>query len=512
MTGLAMATLFEQAAERDPGARAVVDGGRRLDYAAWNERVRRLAGGLAGAGVDMGDRVACALANRAETASLFWACQMLGAVFVPLSWRGSAGDIAYALADSGAMAFVWEALSEAAAAPAAERVRIAERRRAALGDATWAAFAAADPLPAPANAEPAAPCAMLYTSGTTGRPKGVPRSHEAELFASLGSVAQLGYRYGEVQLGAMPLFHTMGMRALQMSVLLNGVYVCLPRFDAGAALDLVAAERVTALDLVPTMFHDIVRHGAAAEAELSSVRNVGFAGSAMTSALAREVARRFSPQRFVNHYGSSEIYSFSFCDRVLDKPGCVGRASVGQRLRVVNPGGEADDPAAPGEIGEVAAKLDSPDAFPGYWKRADADARAIRGGWYFTGDLGYVDPEGDLFLVGRVDDMIVSGGENIHPEEIEDVLDALLLVRRAAVAGLPDARLGQKVVAFVEPAAGATAEALDAACLESGLARFKRPRAYVFVESIPRSATGKLLRRRLREGAYRVHQGFENTL
>ena len=125
------------------------------------------------------------------------------------------------------------------------------------------------------------------------------------------------------------------------------------------------------------------------------------------------------------------------------------------------------------------------DAFAGYWKRPDADARAIRGGWYFTGDLGYFDEDGELFLVGRVDDMIISGGENIHPEEVEDALDALPLVRQAAVIGIPDERMGQKVVAFVEPASPeASAERLDAACLAGDLARFKRPRAYVFVESI----------------------------
>ena len=168
---------------------------------------------------------------------------------------------------------------------------------------------------------------------------------------------------------------------------------------------------------------------------------------------------------------------------------------------------------ARGEIGEVIAPMDGLDAFAGYWKRPDADARAIRGGWYFTGDLGYFDEEGELFLVGRVDDMIVSGGENIHPEEVEDALDAMPAVRQAAVVGMPDDRLGQKVVAFVEPASeAASPEALDAACLGSGLARFKRPRAYVFVERIPRSASGKLLRRLLREGEYTILPGFESTL
>ena len=168
---------------------------------------------------------------------------------------------------------------------------------------------------------------------------------------------------------------------------------------------------------------------------------------------------------------------------------------------------------AAGEAGEIVASMASQEAFAGYWKRPDADAKAIRDGWYFTGDLGRFDEDGELHVIGRVDDMIISGGENIYPEEVEDVLDGCSLVRQAAVIGVADARLGEKVVAFVEPASvEASAEALDAVCLESGLARFKRPRAYVFVDALPRSASGKLLRRHLRAGDYQLLPDFESTL
>jgi len=164
-------------------------------------------------------------------------------------------------------------------------------------------------------------------------------------------------------------------------------------------------------------------------------------------------------------------------------------------------------------VGEVIATMQSPEAFSGYWKRPDADTRAIRDGWYFTGDLGHLDGDGALFLSGRIDDMIISGGENIHPEEVEDTLADCPLVRQAAVVGLPDERLGQKVAAFVEPAAPeASARALDAHCRASALARFKRPRAYVFVDALPKSASGKLLRRLLRDGAYRALDGYDDTL
>ena len=153
------------------------------------------------------------------------------------------------------------------------------------------------------------------------------------------------------------------------------------------------------------------------------------------------------------------------------------------------------------------------EAFDGYWKRPDANRKSIRDGWYFTGDLGYFDDEGELHVVGRVDDMVISGGENIYPEEVEDVLAKSPLVAQAAVIGMPDDRMGACVVAFVEPSSPeCSAENLDSWCLRSSLARFKRPRAYAFVRNIPRSASGKLLRRLLRDGEYELLEGYDSSI
>jgi 2-furoate---CoA ligase len=280
---------------------------------------------------------------------------------------------------------------------------------------------------------------------------------------------------------------------------------------------LIEAENVTSVFLVPTMFHDMLGHAKFAPARCKSVRNVAYAGMAMTGALERRCAEAFKPEVFANYYGSSEIFTFTVCDHLDAKPGCAGRAGLNQLMRVVraDPDGRATavEIVRAGEIGEVIATMDSPEAFSGYWKRPDADAKAIRDGWYFTGDLGYMDEDGALFLCGRIDDMIISGGENIHPEEVEDILAECDLVEQAAVVGLPDERWGQKVVAYIEPAgAAATADVLDKHCLESTLAGFKRPRAYVFVDRIPQSASGKLLRRFLRDGEYEVLAGYESTL
>jgi 2-furoate---CoA ligase len=171
------------------------------------------------------------------------------------------------------------------------------------------------------------------------------------------------------------------------------------------------------------------------------------------------------------------------------KPGCAGRPSVNARLRL-------------GDDGEVLCAMDSDEAFSGYWNRPDADAKAIRNGWYHTGDVGFVDDDGELWLLGRVDDMIVSGGENVHPLEVEEVLAAHPQVAEVAVVGAPDERLGHRVVAYVVAAGDVRADDLDAHCLASStLPRFKRPREYRFVEELPKSPSGKILRRLLREEA-----------
>jgi 2-furoate---CoA ligase len=230
-----------------------------------------------------------------------------------------------------------------------------------------------------------------------------------------------------------------------------------------------------------------------------------YAGMTMTPALVERCLEQLKPELFVNYYGSSEIYTFTYCDHLDRKPGCAGRAGMNQIVRVVSPNPDDDiETGVPaGRSGEIVASMDSPEAFKRYWKRLDADAKAIQGRWYRTGDLGRFDEDGELYVVGRVDDMIISGGENIYPEEVEDVLTRSKLIVSCAVVGMPDDRLGTKVVAFVEPStANLTPGQLDQACLTSGLARFKRPKEYVFVKSIPRSASGKLLRRMLRSGDY----------
>ncbi len=507
---LDLGRTFLQSVERRPEALAIVDGNLRLTYGEWLPRIAAVAGALHGLGLRRGDHLLVVMQNRWQMATLHWACQFAGVIVTPLNWRAKPEEVEYCVTDAGAKAVAFDAPSAAAVAGAPACAKLP---RISVGDGSAGASAFDTLLDAPERGPECTAGAedwslMLYTSGTTGKPKGVPRRHRAERAAALAHVAQNAYLSGERTLGVMPLYHTMGVRSLLAMAMIDGCFVCLPRFDAGVALRLIAAERVTNLYLVPTLYHDLLAHPDFAAAELGSVTRLGYAGAPMHDALLARLLKAFRPQLFVNHYGSSEIYTFTIDQQAAAKPGSAGRAGINARVRVVTLDAKTpQDFATAGEEGQIIADLAGDEAFEGYWKRPDADARALRAGWYFTGDTGYIDTDGDLFVTGRVDDMIISGGENISPVDIESVLSLHPAVDDIAVAGLKDERWGQRVVAFVKRRAPVDAATLDAHCKASGLPDFKRPREYVFVAEIPKSPVGKILRRMLVAGEYEPDPG-----
>ena len=459
-----LALSLLSAAERAPEADALAGETTRLTYAELRERAARIAAGLAARGVGRGDRVACILANDAETVELYWGCQWLGACVVPLSHRISESDLGYCIDDCGAEIVIRD--------PGEVQELVA-----------------ADEHPGAFDLDDREPSIQLYTSGTTGRPKGVPRSQRAERAGGISQVLHHGLHPGHRTLGVMPLYHTMGIHSLLAASVVGGCFVAQHSWDPEQALLLIERQRIDTLYLAPTLFYDLVHHPRFTDVDSSTVRAVAYAGSPMTSALVERVVETFQPEIFVNHYGSTEIYTFSVQRDQRAKPGCAGRAALNARLRLDPPGD-----------GEVLCHMSSDEAFTGYWNRPDADAKAIRDGWYSTGDVGRIDEDGDLWVVGRVDDMVISGGENIHPVEVEDVLARAPGVREVAVVGAADDRWGQRVVACVVTDEGVTAEQLDAYCLASEtLARFKRPREYRFVPELPKSPSGKILRRMLRD-------------
>lgn len=371
------------------------------------------------------------------------------------------------------------------------------------GERSFARLLDAAPIDGTPRAAPDDISLMLYTSGTTGRPKGVPRAHRAELAAAVSSVGHNGFAPGERILGVMPFYHTMGVRSLLTATLLNGALYCQPRFDAAGVLRLIEAEHISALFLVPTLFHDIVSHPDFGRTDVSSAKKLGFAGAPMPDGLLHRLEDGFKPDIFVNHYGSSEIYTFTIERNAPAKPGSAGKPAMNQRIRVIRLGStDPQDRARTGEEGQLIADMSGDEAFAGYWRRPDADEKALHGGWYFTGDTGFVDEDGDFFVTGRVDDMMISGGENVSPVEIESVLSLHPAVSEVAVVGLADERWGQRITAFVSRKCAVTAKELDAHCRTSQLANFKRPREYVFVRAVPKSPVGKILRRLLVAGEY----------
>ncbi len=502
-----LGTLFEFAVERFPDNEALIQGEVRLSYAQLNQRADHLAAGLLEKGVGHGDRVVVVLKNRLETVILYWAVQKIGAIFTPINFRLSEKEVEHCILDSDPKAVVYEPASEGAVLGATKnsyvfKVSVEQANGADISFEDLQKLSDAPKRPVIQNSDT---CLMLYTSGTTGSPKGVPRTHQNEYGAALAHIIQNHYETKEITLGVMPLYHTMGMRSLLSMAFLNGKLILVPDYDPKTLLQIIDTEKVTCVYLVPTIVHAILNHPNFQEFDLSSLKKLGYAGAAMTKALIQDCFDKLKPDVFVNHYGSTEVYTYSICNYLDKKPGCAGKAGFHQRIRVVKADpsdlSTPDDIVNIGESGEIIIDIRSIESFQGYWKRPDATAKAIRNGWYFTGDLGVLDEDGDLFVQGRVDDMINSGGENIHPLEVEDVLVKHPSVSEASVVGLPDDLWGEVVAAFIVPKDDTlTEEQLDEYCRNSkNLSNFKRPRKYFFVDSIPKSPVGKILRRRLRE-------------
>jgi 2-furoate---CoA ligase len=495
---LDLATALAWTVERHPDRRAV-GGPRPMTYREWDAHTNQLARALLDLGVRRGDRVAISLAGGEPLASLHLAAQKVGAVSVPLSTRLSADELAYCIGDADPALLVSDQTTASAAAKADLDVPhrdIGELPAVGRPDGALAGPPSEDDI-----------SVMLYTSGTTGRPKGVPRSHRAEHTAAVAHLVQTQLRQGEVVLGVMPLFHTMGLRSLLASIICGGTWVPQATFDATESVQLIRDEGVTALYLVPTIYWSLLREPGFAE--VTGLDRLAYAGAAMTPALAEQLVETLHPRALVNHYGSTEIYTFTIGPDGVRKPGCAGRAGLFSRVRLVEPevGAAPEATVRAGEQGQVIVSMSSPEAFAGYWKRPDADARSVRDGWYYTGDLATADEDGDLWITGRVDDMINSGGENVYPDEIEAALVRCPAVADVCVVGIPDERWGSAVTAFVVPAGPHSPETVLQEVEHyirgaSGLSSLKRPKRIVVVASIPRSAVGKTLRRTLTAGDY----------
>jgi long-chain acyl-CoA synthetase len=490
MTNLA-AILLDARADH-PDRPAIRQDELKLTYAGLTAAAGQVATVLRDEGIARGDRVALMVPNVAAFPVIAYGALAAGAVLVPMNPLLKAREVEHYLADSGAaVMFAWEpAAGEAAKGAAATGARVIP-----VADADGASLrSGVEPAWDWADNDDGDDAVILYTSGTTGTPKGARLTHgglrrNAEITA--GSLIRTGP--GDVVMGCLPLFHVFGLTCGLNAALISGACLTLlPRFDAGAALRIISRDRVTVFEGVPTMYSALLHHPGRADADLSSLRVCVSGGAAMPVEVLRGFEAEFGCV-ILEGYGLSEtspVASFNHPDRKR-KPGSIGTPVEGVEMRVVDSSGH-DVPA--GEVGEIAIR--GHNVMRGYWGRPEETAQAIPDGWFRTGDLARTDSDGYFFIVDRKKEMIIRGGYNVYPREIEEVLYEHPAVAEVAVVGIPDDSLGEEVGAAVALKAGqaATAEELRAFAKER-VAAYKYPRVVWLVDELPKGPTGKILRR-----------------
>jgi long-chain acyl-CoA synthetase len=485
-----LADLLTRAAEQHGERIALKLDDQEVNYAFLNEGASRIAGLLRARGIEPGDRVAIMLPNVPYFPVVYYGILRAGGVVVPMNVLLKSREVDFYLSDSGAKTlFVWHGF--AAEAPAdAITVTPGEFEQLVIG---------ADS--APENVERAGDdtAVILYTSGTTGTPKGAELTHDnLRTNCEVTATTLVELTPDDVILGALPLFHSFGQTCGLNAAVANGACLTLiPRFDPAKALEMIKRDNVTVFEGVPTMYHAILNVPDREDYDVSSLRLCVSGGSAMPVEVMRGFEKAFDC-KVLEGYGLSEtspVASFNHPDRDR-KPGSIGTPIQGVEMRVVDDDG---DEVAQGGVGEIAIR--GHNVMKGYWNRADATADVLdRDGWFRTGDMATVDDDGYFFIVDRKKDMIIRGGYNVYPREIEEVLYEHPAVSEAAVVGVPDEAMGEEVGAAVVLKAEAGADDIRA-FVKDRVAAYKYPRVIWFLEELPKGPTGKILKREIRPPA-----------
>jgi fatty-acyl-CoA synthase len=488
-------------ARMTPGAPAFTFDGIERSYAQLDERVSRLANAMAERGVGTGDRVAVLAHNGLEIVEAFLACARAGAICVPLNFRLVADEIAYQLADSGAVLAIVEASLARTFADARTRAG-SPSDCLVIGESYEDALRAASPEYGLPPADLYAPAFIMYTSGTTGKPKGAVLTHYNLLTQTVSKSLHVGLRRDcRTWLIPTPMFHIAGLAAMANSMFVGGRAV-LGRsvaFDAAAAVDLLERERVNCCFFVPAQWQAICDLPDIAERDLSALMLVSWGAAPASTTLLRRMVELFGHADITTSFGQTETCAVTTVlqsDDALRKIGSVGTPMLHMEVRVVDASG---NDVAPGEVGEIVYR--GPSVMTEYWNKPAETAAAFAGGWFHSGDLVRQDEDGYLYVVDRLKDMIISGGENVYCVEVEDVVAAHPRVAEVAVVGVPDEKWGETPLAVVVPADPAdppTAEDITRWCRER-LAAYKCPRRIRIVETLPRNPSGKVRKNELRD-------------
>ena len=476
------------------GKVAVIDGAQRFTYDQLADRCARLVAVLRALGLGKGDRVAILAANGHAYIETYVGVPAGGMVIVPLNTRHAEPELEYALRDAGARVLIADRPVGALAGIVEHVVMLGEQYESLL--------AASRPAELGAGVTEDDLAGLFYTGGTTGASKGVMLTHRNLVANTYHWLALVPQHADDVFMVMAPLFHAAGSNGVLGSIWTTGTQVTLPAFDPGAALDMIERHRVTETLGVPTMLAALANEQIERPRDTRSLRLVGHGGSPIATEILRRCCTAFPTSDFVEVYGANELSPLATIllgeRALLDDPRVrsCGRPVIGGQVRVVDLDGRT---VRPGEIGEVVVR--GPQVMRGYWNKPEQTAKALRNGEYWSGDLGYMDDEGYLFLVDRAKDMIITGGENVYSTEVEDVLYRHPAVLEVAVFGVPDEKWGEAVHAVVVPRPGH--EDVDPAALvefcRERIAHYKTPRGIdIRREPLPKSGPGKVLKRELR--------------
>ena len=500
-TGITLSDALTRHAVVRPHKWAIADPRRRTTFGELDERVTRLAAALTVRGVQCGDRVAVLGLNSIELVESWLAAQRLGAIAVPVNFRLAAGEVGYVLSDSAATAIVVDVALESMVAeirhglPALHTV-------VTIGGNLEQTIAAADPdLPRRSVADDA-PAFIMYTSGTTGFPKGAVLTHRNLYLHAFSSIATLGHRSDDdCWMAVAPLFHTAGVSGMLPMFLTGGKTVIPPSggFDPDATLATVVDEQVTSCWMTPAQWQAVCALPDLSAYDLSRLRRVWWGAAPASTTLLRTMIDVFAGAEVIAAFGQTECSPITCLlrgDDAIAKIGSVGTPMLNVEVRVVDD--EMND-VDPGEVGEIVYL--GPLVMKEYWNKATETAEAFRGGWFHSGDLVRRDADGYLYVVDRKKDMIISGGENIYSAEVESVVATHPKVTEVAVIGVPHPRWGETPVAVIvsaDPADPPTDADIEAHC-RAQLASYKCPKYLTLVDALPRNAAGKILKGRLRD-------------